>query len=214
MRRDFLGCAAGRSSILHVWHESQATSGRRDVVVCDDATMSSLPQGQKQHSDHLRWVISYYDNTWFDYRWVWINNKNNAIHFGYSDGRRLSHAESLLNTNRVLADLAGIQPGDRVLDAGCGIAGSCIWLARQRGAIVVGITPVRSQVERARRIVASRKLAHAVTIEQFDYTATPFSDSSFDVVWALESLCHTQSKAAFLSRMRTATTTGWAACCR
>ena len=48
--------------------------------------------------------------------------------------------------NRVLADRAGIRPGQRVLDAGCGVGGSSLWLAEQRGAAVVGITPVASQV--------------------------------------------------------------------
>lgn len=159
--------------------------------------MTSLLGHQRQHHDHLRAVISYYDSTWFDYRWLWLNRDNNAIHFGYHDEQRRSHSGSLLNTNRVLAELAAVAPGDRVLDAGCGIAGSGVWLAEQRDATVVGITPVRTQVERARRIIAARNLAHAVTVEQADYIATPFADASFDVVWALESVCHAQAKAAF-----------------
>ena len=159
--------------------------------------MTCLSGDQRQHHEQLRSVITYYDGTWFDYRWVWLNSKNNAIHFGYHDEQRRSHANSLLNTNRVLADIADIGPGDRVLDAGCGIAGSAIWLAKQRGATVVGITPVQTQVERARRIVAARRLAHAATIEQADFTRTPFPDASFDVVWALESVCHAPAKAAF-----------------
>jgi tocopherol O-methyltransferase len=84
-----------------------------------------------------------------------------------------------------------------VLDAGCGIAGSGIGLAEQRGATVVGVTPVRTQVERARRTIAKRELAHAVSVEQADYTATHFPNASFDVIWALESVCHTRAKAAF-----------------
>jgi tocopherol O-methyltransferase len=64
----------------------------------------------------------------------------------------------LLKTNHVLAEVAAIGPRDRVLDAGCGIAGSGIGLAEQRGATVVGVTPVRTQVERARRTIAKREL--------------------------------------------------------
>jgi SAM-dependent methyltransferase len=30
-----------------------------------------------------------------------------------------------------------------------------------------------------------------------DYRCTPFGDASFDVVWALESLCHADDKGAF-----------------
>ena len=159
--------------------------------------MTSLSDNQQQHHDQLRSVIGYYDGTWLDYRWLWLNSVNRAIHFGYRDGSRRSHAESLLKTNQVLAEAAAIGPGDRVLDAGCGIAGSGVWLAEQRGATVVGVTPVRTQVERARRTIATRDLAHAVSVEQADYTATHFPNASFDVVWALESVCHTRTKEAF-----------------
>jgi tocopherol O-methyltransferase len=157
----------------------------------------TLRSTQQQHSEQLRAVTCYYDSTWFDYSWLWLNGENNAIHFGYRDRQWRSHAECLLETNRVLAEIASIQPGDRVLDAGCGIAGSGIWLAEQRGATVIGITPVRTQVECARRMVATRGLEHSITVEQADYAATAFPDVSFDVVWALESVCHAQRKAAF-----------------
>jgi cyclopropane fatty-acyl-phospholipid synthase-like methyltransferase len=99
--------------------------------------------------------------------------------------------------NRVLADQAGIRQGDRVLDAGCGVGGSSFWLAQQRGVEVVGITPVGSQVAQAERFAARRKLTGQVHFEQADYTNTFFPNASFDVVWALESVCHAQDKAAF-----------------
>ena len=159
--------------------------------------MTCLLPSQSDDRAQLRAIISYYDSTWPDYRWLWLNRRNMAIHFGYRDQRRCSHAESLLNTNRVLADLAAIQPGDRVLDAGCGVGGSAVWLAKHRGARVVGITPVRTQMDRARRIIARQKVSHAVTIEQADYSDTAFPDDSFDVIWALESVCHAHAKAKF-----------------
>ena len=62
---------------------------------------------------------------------------------------------------------------------------------------MVGITPVASQVARARRYAALRGLSERAAFEQADYTGTPFPDASFDVVWALESLCHAVEKAAF-----------------
>jgi len=145
----------------------------------------------------LQPVVAYYDHTWIDYRLIWLNERNLAIHFGYDDGRARSHAESLLNTNRVMADLADIRCGDRVLDAGCGVAGSSIWLAENRGATVVGITPVASQVDIARSKLANRGLTESLAVTQADYTATGFPARSFDVVWALESVCHAARKADF-----------------
>jgi ubiquinone/menaquinone biosynthesis C-methylase UbiE len=142
-------------------------------------------------------LAAYYDETWLDYRLLWINRNNLAVHFGYTDATTRSHGEALVTMNRVLADRVAIQPGQRVLDAGCGVGGSSFWLAEQRGTTVVGITPVWSQVVRARHYAVARGLGERVAFEQADYTQTPFPDRSFDVVWALESLCHAPDKAAF-----------------
>ena len=48
---------------------------------------------------------------------------------------------------------AGVQRGDRVLDAGCGIGGSCLWLAKNLGAHATGVALGRQAIEQA-RIVA------------------------------------------------------------
>src|SRR5690349_13856687 len=129
-----------------------------------------------------RRLVAYYDQTWLDYRLLWLNGNNLAVHFGYSDATTRRHSDTLVNMNRVLATRAAIQPGERVLDAGCGVGGSSLWLAEQRGARVVGITPVASQVQRARRYAMLRGLAERVSFEQADYTSTPFPAQSFDVV--------------------------------
>src|SRR5262249_9800587 len=104
-------------------------------------------------------IRTYYDETWGDYRWLWLSPRNYAIHFGYWDTGTRTHAESLLNMNRALAERIGLRPGQRVLDAGCGVGGSAAWLARTQGAEVVGITLVASQVARARRYAAAQGVA-------------------------------------------------------
>jgi cyclopropane fatty-acyl-phospholipid synthase-like methyltransferase len=106
-------------------------------------------------------IRAYYDETWGDYRWLWLSPRNYAIHFGYWDATTRTHAQSLREMNRALADRIGIQPGQRVLDAGCGVGGSALWLARKRGVEVVGVTLVASQVERARRFAEEAGLAGA-----------------------------------------------------
>jgi cyclopropane fatty-acyl-phospholipid synthase-like methyltransferase len=142
-------------------------------------------------------IVGYYDETWLDYRLLWLNPDNLAVHFGYTDQNTRSHTDALKNMNRVLADRVHIKPGERVLDAGCGVGGSSLWLAKDRGAEVVGITLSSQQVGKARRYAARRGLTDRVHFEVADFTATPFPDASFDVVWAVESLCHASRKAAF-----------------
>ena len=148
---------------------------------------------------HLR---AYYDETWLDYRWLWLNQRNLAIHFGYWDAQTRSHAEALINMNRVLAHAAGITPGMRILDAGCGVGRSATWLAQTCAVQVVGITPVPTQVDRARHAAARQGVADRVTFDQQDYTSTTYLDGSFDVVWALESVCHAVDKQAFAQEAR------------
>src|SRR5215813_12507551 len=102
--------------------------------------------GRGPKGSHTDAIIGYYDETWLDYRMLWLNPDNLAVHFGYTDSTTRSHTDALKNMNRVLADRVRIQPGERVLDAGCGVGGSSLWLARERGAEVVGITLAPSQV--------------------------------------------------------------------
>ena len=167
---------------------------------------NNLPHSEElsliSHQPDLPRIRDYYDETWLDYRMLWLNPQNNAIHFGYWDERTHSHSESLLNMNRVLASKIGIRPGQRILDAGCGIGGSSIWLAKTFGVEVVGITPVASQVERARRYAQEQGIPDRVSFEQQDYTHTTFPQASFDVVWGMESLCHAPSKQLVLVESR------------
>jgi cyclopropane fatty-acyl-phospholipid synthase-like methyltransferase len=154
-------------------------------------------ESEPHRSPHAQAVIDYYRHTEVDYRIVWQNRRNLAYHFGYFDLETRSHAEALENTNQTLAKLAGIGLSDKVLDAGCGTGGSSFWIAANCGAKVVGVNLMSSAIVEARRIALERGLHESVHFDHADYTALPYKDGSFDVVWALESLCHAPSKLAF-----------------
>ncbi len=143
-------------------------------------------------------VRSYYDQTRLDYRWLWFARGDQSIHFGWWGNGVRNHRASLVAMNEALADRGAVTAGTRVLDAGCGVGSTSRWLAKHRGAAVVGITPVEGQVRRARELTARAGLEHLVTTQVGDYLATDFPDASFDVVLAQESVCHAADKAAFL----------------
>lgn len=142
-------------------------------------------------------ITKYYENNRFTFRYLWNSRQTQAIHFGYYDEKATKHEAALANMNRKLAELATINSSDRVLDAGCGIGGSAIWLAKEMGCVVDGIVLVKSQAEEARQNIKKAHFDDKITIYEGDYNETPFEDGQFDVIWALESHCHTDQKAAF-----------------
>jgi tocopherol O-methyltransferase len=87
---------------------------------------------------------------------------------------------------------------DSIIDVGCGIGGSSLYLAQKYNATVTGITlsPVQSQRATARAQEAN--LSQQTQFKVADALRMPFADGSFDVVWTLESGEHMPDKAKFL----------------
>jgi tocopherol O-methyltransferase len=123
---------------------------------------------------------------------------NLAIHYGYYDDGVTSHENSLIRMNEVLANKAKIKKTDLVLDAGCGIGGSSIWLAKNIGSKVIGITLVEKQLDFAINLAREKGVEDLVEFKINDFTSTGFEDEIFDVVWAIESVCHTIDKKKFI----------------
>ncbi len=102
----------------------------------------------------------------------------------------------------MLATHAKITKDDLVLDAGCGVGGSSIWLAKNIGCKVVGISLSDNQVKHAISFAKKENITGLVTFAKKDFTATGFDDASFDVVWGLESVCHAPDKKLFINEAK------------
>ena len=142
----------------------------------------------------------YLETTESSYLAHWAGNSL-GFHFGIGDDSTASLDESLANTNMYLADRLQVGSDMRVLDAGCGVGGSSIWLARERGAQVTAITLAPNQVELGRRFAQERGVADRVTFECIDFTKTPFPPANFDCVWNIESLCHCLDARGYLEHV-------------
>jgi tocopherol O-methyltransferase len=129
---------------------------------------------------------------------MWNLRKSKSLHYGYWDDSVNNFHESLLNLNKVLAKYADIKAADQVLDAGCGIGGSSVWLAKNIGCTVTGISLNQEQVRKANILATDQKLNDAAKFMVKDYTATGFPDESFDIVWGIESVCYANDKSDFL----------------
>jgi len=165
-----------------------------------DYRETHLPQTSACNNSALQAdAAKHYDECYYDYLFAWCNHDNLALHYGYwNTPQPYNQHKALLNKNQILFDLANISATDKVLDAGCGIGGSSIWLAKQYGVRATGITISAKQANYAARHARRHGVADLVDFQIADFCATPFADASFDVVWALESSCHALNKADFV----------------
>jgi ubiquinone/menaquinone biosynthesis C-methylase UbiE len=89
---------------------------------------------------------------------------------------------------RLVADLAGVRPGDRVLDVGCG-PGRFLREAAGRGAQAVGVDP-SPQMRRLALLLQPRRLRGAVTVLDGTAERLPLGDGAATVAWAVASAHH------------------------
>jgi cyclopropane fatty-acyl-phospholipid synthase-like methyltransferase len=143
-------------------------------------------------------IINYYNSCEANYRRWWDLDRSLAMHAGFWDSSTKSLTEALAKENEILADIANISPGEYVLDAGCGYGGSVLWLAKHRQAKAVGITLCANQVKIASEQASKRPFVYAPEFLVMDYMQTTFPSASFDVVWAIESVCHAKNKRDFV----------------
>ncbi len=143
-------------------------------------------------------IIQYYKDTENAYRDSWDLNNSLAIHYGYWDAAVKSFPESLVRMNEVMMEAAAIKQTDKVLDAGCGVGGSSIFLATTAGCRVTGITLSQRQVELARENAKHKKVEALIDFKAMNYCSTDFPDACFDVVWGCESICYADSKEQFI----------------
>jgi cyclopropane fatty-acyl-phospholipid synthase-like methyltransferase len=146
--------------------------------------MAGTPEWQKDR------VRAYYRETnERSYLANW-SGKALSFHYGLSDETTTSLDEAHLLSNAYLADALAIGEGTRVLDAGCGVGGTSIWLAEHRRAKLTGLTLDPGQVSLANGFAEARGVASSVAFHVMDYAATTFPEASFDVAFNLESFCH------------------------
>ena len=146
-------------------------------------------------------IANYYEICALEYRLVWNSGRGAAMHFGYWDKTTQNLREAFERENQLLSETVCIAADDKVLDAGCGIGNSSLYLAEKVGCDVTGITISKKQVADAQRYAKRIGLQDRASFHTMDFHQTAFADSSFDVAWALESSCHSQDKPAFVREM-------------
>jgi tocopherol O-methyltransferase len=138
-------------------------------------------------------IEGHYDRLSRLYRTFWGHH----IHHGYFDEAE-SPAVAQTRMIEQLASFGRIRRDARVLDVGCGIGGSSVWLAENLGCSVLGLTISSVQVDMCRELAQRAGVGKRVSFLAHDANHLDRIDDTFDVVWAIESTEHLQDKRAFI----------------
>jgi tocopherol O-methyltransferase len=130
---------------------------------------------------------------------LWEQIWGEHMHHGYygADGsEKKDRRQAQIDLIEELLQWANVTQAENILDVGCGIGGSSLYLAEKFGAKATGITlsPVQANraTERAQTANLNAQFQVANALEM------PFADNSFDLVWSLESGEHMPDKVKFL----------------
>lgn len=119
-------------------------------------------------------------------------------HTGFHESAtRPASVADQIRTIEVVTESIALGTGERVLDVGCGIGGTLIWLARERQADATGLSPVEAHLGIASRHLADRGLTARARLVGGHGERLPFADGSFDVVLFFESPCHFADRGSF-----------------
>jgi SAM-dependent methyltransferase len=99
-----------------------------------------------------------------------------------------------------LAQRAQLQPGQRLLDLGCGLGGSARALAWWYGCHVHGVDLSPDRIADARHLTDLVGLTRLATFECADVMTTPLPEERFDVLWGQAAWSHLPDKAALLRK--------------
>ena len=135
-------------------------------------------------------IKEYYDKTGYMYRWFYSDSDSLGIHYGFWDTDTKTSNEALKNVYTEVQKYINPKKGQVILDAGCGVGGASLWLAKNTEAEYVGITISPEQLKQAEIHAKERNLGHKTSFFLMNYHKTDFPDKKFDGIFFIESSCY------------------------
>ena len=114
-------------------------------------------------------------------------------HFGYYYAETKSEPEAQKIYHNEFIKLVNPNPGQRILDAGCGQGVVASYIATQVGAKVYGITITPHEAKNANKKAKKLNLMDNLEFATMDYAKTKFKNEYFDIIYTTESLSHAVS---------------------
>ena len=119
------------------------------------------------------------------------------IHDGYYITGTESKKAAQDNLVNLLVEKAKIKKGARILDVGCGVGGSSIWMAKNLEAVTLGITISPVQLGIARRMAEEQKVSSQFLLMDAEKMDFP---QSFEVIWVVAAMSHFPHPENFLKK--------------
>lgn len=142
-------------------------------------------------------IANFWDKLSEGWRIVWGEH----IHHGYYDEtQHLTPNQAQEKLIEKLANLLPISPGDIILDAGCGMGGSSLYLGKHYHAQVTGITLSPNQAAIALNEARQRNIVNVNFKVEDALILSSMKEHAFDIVWSLESCEQMFDKALFIKQ--------------
>jgi ubiquinone/menaquinone biosynthesis C-methylase UbiE len=145
----------------------------------------------------------YYEDWWHTYSKQMNADNTLALHSGYYEKGIRTHEEAVINKNRLIEKLLDlnnlVKKNGKILDAGCGVGGTSIFLAKNHSNIkFIGINNNKSQIYLASKFAQEHNVTSNTEFIMGDHRETKLPADFFDGIFALEALTRTKDKIRFL----------------
>jgi len=130
-------------------------------------------------------------------------DKTLAIHSGYFEKGIKTHEEAIINKNKVIEKLLNLEKLGKkksiILDAGCGVGGTCIYLAKNYPHIkFLGLNVSPIQIKLAPKFSKQSQVSSNTDFILGDFLEIGLKDKSIDGIFAIESITRANDIKRFL----------------
>lgn len=148
-------------------------------------------------------VIYFYQKSWSVLIKILRVDKTYCIHHGFYEKGIRTHVQSVLHMNDFIGRLLKLETqgnqAKQILDAGCGIGGTVIHLAKKYpNDKFTGITIIPEHIKIARNLAKDYQVTGNTDFLLADFINTGFSTNQFDAIYLIESACYAQKKQMLL----------------
>ncbi len=142
-------------------------------------------------------IQQFYDSSSSLWEQVWGEHMHHG-YYGIDGKEKKERRQAQIDLIEEVLKWADVQQAQHIVDVGCGIGGSSLYLAQKFNAKATGITLSPFQAARATERAEAAGLSSKTEFLVANAQNMPFADDSFDLVWALESGEHMPDKAQFM----------------